>query len=405
MSASDREAAITTAARVACGRLLQQPGHEHQHQDDRPCPDQPGELGLRAGLLGHGRARATRADREALEQARADVRRADADHLLVAVDLLPRSRRERRSGGDRVSQRHQRDAESSRNQEGEVRHRARPGEGRQPLWQGPDERNPMAGEIERRGRGDRGDDRDQHAWDAGPPALEEQDQREADHPYGSGGGHRVPRREPADELPHLVERLSGIALERRIAGAPGRAGSAPRRAPGWASTQRTSKPARPSGFSSETSTASTSAPRGPSWAKRTSASTASAGALEHGLDRPVGAVAHPARDPALGGAAAHRVAEEDALDAAMSHDAAADGGCGASVLVVFEAGDLGRHLDVEELVDRDGGRDDREAGEARPRPRWRSRGRSRAGSGRGRPATRCSLSPAADIVPSPWTQT
>ena len=66
-------------------------------------------------------------------KARPDVRRADPDHLLVAVDLLARSGRERRRGGDRVGQGYQRDAEGSRNQEREVGPRARPGGRGQPL--------------------------------------------------------------------------------------------------------------------------------------------------------------------------------------------------------------------------------------------------------------------------------
>ena len=52
------------------------------------APTTPGELRLRARLLGDRGARAARADREALEEAGGDVRGADPDHLLVAVDLL-----------------------------------------------------------------------------------------------------------------------------------------------------------------------------------------------------------------------------------------------------------------------------------------------------------------------------
>jgi hypothetical protein len=47
-------------------------------------------------------------------------------------------------------------------------------------------------------------------------------------------------------------------------------------------------------------------------------------ALEDGLDRPVGAIAHPARNALALGLPAHGVAEEDALDSSSSHDALSD---------------------------------------------------------------------------------
>ena len=51
-------------------QVAQQPGGQQQDQRDRGRAHQPGDLGLRAGLLGHRRAGAARADREPLEQAR-----------------------------------------------------------------------------------------------------------------------------------------------------------------------------------------------------------------------------------------------------------------------------------------------------------------------------------------------
>ena len=39
MSASDSDAAITTAASVGLRQVAQQPGHEHEHQHDRGRAD------------------------------------------------------------------------------------------------------------------------------------------------------------------------------------------------------------------------------------------------------------------------------------------------------------------------------------------------------------------------------
>ena len=121
--------------RSECGlrEVAQQPGHEHEHEDDRRCPNESRDLGLGAGLLGDRRARAARAHRKALEQARADVGGADADHLCVPVHLLAGARGERRRRRDRVGKGNERDAERSGYQQRKVRDRARPREGREPL--------------------------------------------------------------------------------------------------------------------------------------------------------------------------------------------------------------------------------------------------------------------------------
>jgi hypothetical protein len=112
MSASDSDAAITIAASVGWGRLRSQARRQHEHQHDRRRADDPRELRLGAGLLGDGGSRAARADREALEQPCRDVRGSDADHLAVAVDVLPRAVGERRRGRDRVGERDEHDPQS-----------------------------------------------------------------------------------------------------------------------------------------------------------------------------------------------------------------------------------------------------------------------------------------------------
>ena len=94
-SASESAAAITTAASAVCGRSARSELKNSSSSATHAGADQPGELALRARLLGDRRARAAGRHGEALEQAGGDVRRADADHLLVRV--RPRRRGGRRS--------------------------------------------------------------------------------------------------------------------------------------------------------------------------------------------------------------------------------------------------------------------------------------------------------------------
>ena len=102
------------------GQVPQQPRGEDQQEQDGHGADQPGHLGLGAVLRGHRRAGAAGADREPLEEPRRDVRCAHADHLPVAVDLVPAAGGERRRRGDRVGQRHQRDAQRAGDQQPQV---------------------------------------------------------------------------------------------------------------------------------------------------------------------------------------------------------------------------------------------------------------------------------------------
>ena len=96
MSASDSAAVITTAASAACGRSANRPGRNTIITMISAAPVTPVSCESRARALGDRGAGRAGAHREALEQAGGEVGRADADHLLVAVHLLPGALGERR---------------------------------------------------------------------------------------------------------------------------------------------------------------------------------------------------------------------------------------------------------------------------------------------------------------------
>ena len=91
--------------------VLEERGQEHEQRDEDGGAHQTSDLGLGARLRGDGGPRAADRDREALKEAGGDVRRPDADHLLVGVDLVAATGGEARRRRDRVGQRHQHDAQ------------------------------------------------------------------------------------------------------------------------------------------------------------------------------------------------------------------------------------------------------------------------------------------------------
>ena len=125
----DSAAAITTAARADCGRSARSELRNTSRIDDEPRADEVRDLALGARLLGDRGARPARRDRETLEEAGGDVRRADADHLLVRLQLVAASSGEGRRGGDGVGERDEDDADGGDEQRADVVDR-RPGERR-----------------------------------------------------------------------------------------------------------------------------------------------------------------------------------------------------------------------------------------------------------------------------------
>ena len=201
MSASDSDAAMTTAASVGCGRSRSRPGKNSRISTIGGRADQAGDLGLRARLLGHRRAGPAGADREALEQAGGEVRGADADHLPLPVDLLA-GRAANDDAVEIVSVRETSAMPSapptSRPEVGEPD--VRDGERREALGQHADQRHAVVGQVES-GRGDAIDSTTATSTPGtfGQPALEGEDQREPEQADRQGGGHRVAVRHALDE--------------------------------------------------------------------------------------------------------------------------------------------------------------------------------------------------------------
>ena len=192
MSARESAAVMTMAARAGCGQVAEQAGDQHDHDRDEDGADDTGQLGLGAGALRHRGARTAGADREPLEQARGEVGGADADHFLVAVDLIARPGGERRRGGDRVGQGDECDAGGA----GQDRADVRPGNSgdrqrRETLGQHAHQAHAVLPQVEDHRGGNREHDHDQDGRDLGQPTLEHQDQDDAGDADRSSGADRL----------------------------------------------------------------------------------------------------------------------------------------------------------------------------------------------------------------------
>ena len=193
--------------------MLQQVRRHQQQQGHAERADDAGQLGSGARGLGHRRARRTAADRKALEESGGQVGGAEADHLLVGIDIGARSRRigARQHAG--VGERHQGDGEPA-DQDGTDVGVGDPGdgEGRQALRQRAEHRHARArGQIQRAHDDGRADHRDQDAGHA-LAALQQQDHRQgacADRerrPVGSAAQHRRGDGPQASQRPVALDR-------------------------------------------------------------------------------------------------------------------------------------------------------------------------------------------------------
>ena len=196
------------------GQVPEQAREQHEHEDDQHGAGHAGELGLRAGAFGHRGPGSAGADREALEEAGGQVRGADADHLLVAADLLPGAGGERRRGGDRVRQGHQGDTQGTGEQRPEVGQvHVRDGERREALGQDPDQADAVVGQVEDRRGGDREHHHDEHRRDLRQPPLQHQDQHDPGDADRGRGGHRLAVGQALDEADDLTDQVVGVDLE------------------------------------------------------------------------------------------------------------------------------------------------------------------------------------------------
>ena len=211
-SISESAATMTTAASAVCGRSASSQLRNSSSRSDEAGADEAGELAAGAGLLGDGGARAAGGDGEALEEPGGDVGRADADHLLVGVDLVAAAGREARRRGDRVGQGDERDAQRGDEQRHHVAE-AGPGEGRRrdALGQRADRGDALRGEVERGGDAvapTTATSTGGHP--GGEPRQDEQHDEHGDADEQRGGVGLV---QALDELLDLVEEAVGVGRE------------------------------------------------------------------------------------------------------------------------------------------------------------------------------------------------
>ena len=226
MSASESDAAITTAASVGCGRLRSSPGTNSSISAIASAPTSPVTCVLRAGLLGDGGPRAAGADREALEEARRrcwrrrsrsspgcrrpprPLRPANAD----AVEIVSASET---SAMPSAAPSEQRDVGQRR--------RAGTVSGGKPCGSEPTSSTPCSLEVERRRREDREDDRRRAR--SGPSAAAAAGPRittSAEHADGERRPHGLAVGDAVHERPRLVDRGRRRRPRSRTASAAGR---------------------------------------------------------------------------------------------------------------------------------------------------------------------------------------
>ena len=154
---------------------------EEQHQGGRG--DEARELRPAAGGVVHRGARLAGADGKALEEAGRQIRRRERPQLLLRADVVAVLVRERAREQDPVREREQRDADRAGKQVAEVGARDH-GERRvrQPARHVADDRDAERLEIERRRGGDREDEDHQRARQPGCDAAKDAEQREESDP-------------------------------------------------------------------------------------------------------------------------------------------------------------------------------------------------------------------------------
>ncbi len=106
-------AAMMIAASVACGSPSKSGVRKSIVATMQERDEQAGEPRANARAGADGAAREARVDREALQQAGAEVGGAERDELLVGIDLVAALRGERPRRADRLRQRDERQRDRS----------------------------------------------------------------------------------------------------------------------------------------------------------------------------------------------------------------------------------------------------------------------------------------------------
>ena len=120
-SMSESAAAITTAASADCGRSASSELRNSSSTATRPAPTTPGRAGVLAPDCSATAVREPLVDTaKPWKKPAATFAAPDADHLLVRLDLVAPPGGEARRGGDRVGERHERDADGGDEQRPDV---------------------------------------------------------------------------------------------------------------------------------------------------------------------------------------------------------------------------------------------------------------------------------------------
>ena len=185
---------------------------EEEKDGDDPGADEPGQLRLCPGLLGHRGARPARRDCEPLDETGGEVRGPHPDHLLIGLDLVTAPSSEARRGRNRVGERHEGDAHGGDEERPDVVELGpRQLRRRNTLRQGADRGHAFRREVEDRRESGCACDRDQDCRHAlGHLRKHEQDDQHGDADPESSPDRLV---EVGEERAHLLEEAVGVGRE------------------------------------------------------------------------------------------------------------------------------------------------------------------------------------------------
>ena len=204
MSASDSDAAMTTAASVGWGRLRSRPGTNSSIRVIASAPTSPVSWVLAPAC-------SATAVREPLVLT-GKPWKSPAAMLAAPMPIIswspstswPAAGGERRRGRDRVGERDERDAERAADQQRQVGERhVRHGERWEALGQRTDQRDAVVGQVEGDGGEDRDDHGDEHGRNLGKQPLEHEDEDQAEQADCERGRHRLAVGQPLGEAARL----------------------------------------------------------------------------------------------------------------------------------------------------------------------------------------------------------